>query len=94
MAVGVPLACIFGGGVCWARLMHAWRAALKFRNYMPGVRPRSIHRFLSEFDVEIASRIGRVWDEDGTLDPTALELAENVLKVLHNSGICGAAAIS
>jgi hypothetical protein len=40
-----------------------------------------IHRFWTEFDVEIASRIGRVWDSEGVLDQTALDVAENVLKV-------------
>ncbi len=80
MAVGVPLACVFGGGVCWVRLVYAWRTALKFRGLEPGIKPRLIHRFLTEFDVEVASRIGRVWDEEGVPDPTSLDLAEDVLK--------------
>jgi hypothetical protein len=81
MAVGVPIAFVVGGGICWLRLVYAWRTALKFKQLPPGVKPRSIHRFTSEFDVEVASRIGRVWDEEGVLDATAKEIAENVLKV-------------
>jgi len=81
MAVGVPVMFAVGGGLCWWRLVYAWQTALKFKHIPAGVKPKSIHRFMSEFDVEIASRIGRVWDEDGVPDPTALELAENVLKV-------------
>jgi hypothetical protein len=81
MSVGVPVMFIVGGGICWLRLVYAWRTALKFKQLPPGVKPRSIHRFTSEFDVEVASRIGRVWDEDGVLDAAATEIAENVLKV-------------
>eukprot|EP00882_Tetradesmus_deserticola_P006573 GHRQ01006917.1.p1 GENE.GHRQ01006917.1~~GHRQ01006917.1.p1 ORF type:complete len:1485 (+),score=562.58 GHRQ01006917.1:723-5177(+) len=80
MAVGVPVMFVAGGGVCWMRLVYAWRTALKFKQLPPGVKPRSIHRFTSEFDVEVASRIGRVWDEEGVLDTAATEVAENVLK--------------
>ncbi|WIA28374.1 hypothetical protein OEZ86_010920 [Tetradesmus obliquus] len=80
MAVGVPVMFIVGAGICWLRLVYAWRTALKFKQLPAGVKPRSIHRFTSEFDVEVASRIGRVWDEDGVLDAAATEIAENVLK--------------
>jgi hypothetical protein len=81
MAVGVPVMFVVGAGICWLRLVYAWRTALKFKQLPLGVKPRSIHRFTSEFDVEVASRIGRVWDEEGVLDATATEIAENVLKV-------------
>lgn len=81
MAVGVPVMFFVGGGICWAHLVYAWRTALKFKTLPPGVKPRNIHRFTSEFDVEVASRIGRVWDEEGVVDLTAMNLAENVLKV-------------
>jgi hypothetical protein len=81
MAVGVPVAFLGGGALCWGRLVYAWRAALKFKVLPEGIKPRNIHRFWTEFDVEVASRIGRVWDMEGTLDQTALEVAENVLKV-------------
>jgi hypothetical protein len=81
MSVGVPVMFVAGAGICWLRLVYAWRTALKFKQLPAGVKPRSIHRFTSEFDVEVASRIGRVWDEDGVLDATATEIAENVLKV-------------
>lgn len=81
MAVGVPVSFIAGAAICWGHLVHAWRAALKFRVLPEGVKPRTIHRFWTEFDVEVASRVGRVWDAEGVLDQTALDLAENVLKV-------------
>lgn len=87
MAVGVPVCFFLGGGICWGHLVYAWKSALKFKNLPPGVKPRTIHRFTTEFDVEIASRIGRVWDEEGVFDPTALDLAENVLKVWQ-TGVC------
>lgn len=88
MAAGVPVAFLGGGALCWGRLVDAWRAALKFKVLSEGVKPRNIHRFMTEFDVEVASRIGRVWDVEGTLDQTALEVAENVLKVCTCSGAC------
>lgn len=81
MAVGVPVSCLLGAGICWGHLVYAWKAALKFKVLPEGVKPRTIHRFWTEFDVEVASRIGRVWDEEGVLDQTALDIAENVLKV-------------
>lgn len=31
--------------------------------------------------LQVASRVMRVWDEDGTLDPVAVDLAETVIKV-------------
>jgi hypothetical protein len=94
MAVGVPTSFLAGGAICWARLVYAWRAALKFRVLPDGVKPRTIHRFWSEFDVEVASRIGRVWDDEGVLDQTALQLAENVLKVGWRSGCVGWAHVT
>lgn len=81
MAAGVPVVFLAGGGLCWGHLVYAWKTALKFRVLPEGVKYRNIHRFWTEFDVEIASRIGRVWDVEGALDQTALEVAENVLKV-------------
>lgn len=81
MAVGIPVSFLAGVGICWGHLVYAWRAALKFKVLPEGVKPRNIHRFWTEFDVEIASRIGRVWDVEGVLDQTALDVAENVLKV-------------
>lgn len=81
MAAGVPVAFLAGAGLCWGHLVYAWKTALKFRVLPEGVKYRNIHRFWTEFDVEIASRIGRVWDAEGVLDQTALEVAENVLKV-------------
>eukprot|EP00879_Flechtneria_rotunda_P020397 GHRR01021459.1.p1 GENE.GHRR01021459.1~~GHRR01021459.1.p1 ORF type:complete len:889 (+),score=208.65 GHRR01021459.1:224-2890(+) len=78
--VGIPLMFLAGAGICWGRLLYAWKTALKFKVLPPNVKPRLLHRFSSEFDVEVSSRVGRVWDEDGVLDQTAVELAENVLK--------------
>jgi hypothetical protein len=56
---------------------------MKFARYQPGMKARAIHRFTEDFDVEVAARcLMRVWvDDEGTLDPVALDLAENVLKV-------------
>lgn len=87
MAAGIPVFFCLGGGICWAHLVYAWRSALKFRTLPAGVKPRTIHRFSTEFDVEIASRIGRIWDEEGVLDAAALDLAENVLKVTFGSTV-------
>ena len=81
MAAGCPVLFLVGAGICWGHLVYAWRSALKFKELPPGVKPRTIHRFMEDFDVEVASRIGRIWDDEGVLDPTALELAENVLRV-------------
>ena len=81
MAFGVPLAFFGGMAVMYARLHYAWRTALKFTNFGPGVKPRSIHTFLDDFDVEVAARIGRVFEEEGAnWDPAALDIADNVLR--------------
>ncbi len=39
-----------------------------------------MHRFNDDKEVEIASRIGRVWDEEGNVDPQCLDLAEIILR--------------
>jgi hypothetical protein len=81
MAGGVPVAFLGGMAVMYARLHYAWRTALKFTNFGPGIKPRSVHTFLDDFDVEVAARIGRVFDEEGgSWDPAALDIAENVLR--------------
>ncbi len=41
---------------------------------------RKIYKFSSDTDVEVASRVMRVWDEDGKPDPDALDLGEIILK--------------
>lgn len=87
MAAGVPVAFLAGGGLCWGHLVYAWKTALKFKVLPEGVKFRNIHRFWTEFDVEIASRIGRVWDAEGVLDQTALDVAENVLKVCTGASV-------
>ena len=81
MAGGVPVAFLAGmGGMYW-RLHHAWRTALKFANADPAARPRSIHTFFDDFDVEVAARIGRVFDAEGApADPAALDVTEAVLR--------------
>ena len=38
-------------------------------------------RFNNEYEVEVAARVGRVWDDDDNHDPDALDVAETVLKV-------------
>ena len=65
----------------YARLYFAWRSALPFAKLGPGIKPRSLHVFLDDFDVEVAARIGRVFDAEGAnSDPAVLDVAENVLK--------------
>jgi len=81
MAGGVPIVFLGGMGVMYARLWYAWRIALKFKHVDPAMKPRSIHTFFDDFDVEVAARIGRVFDSEGAYcDPGALDLAENVLR--------------
>lgn len=81
MACGLPTAFLVGMGAMFIRLYYAWRAALKFAAAEPGVRPRSVHTFFDDFDVEVASRIMRVFDAEGVpCDPAALDAAETVLR--------------
>lgn len=81
MAGGVPVAFFGGMAAMYARLYYAWRTALPFARLGPGVKPRSIHVFFNDFDVEVAARVGRVFDSEGAnFDPSALDVAENVLK--------------
>lgn len=81
MAGGVPISFLLGGLAVYARLWYGWRSGMRFKVPQPGVRPRLIHHFRSDYAVEVAARVGRVFDEDGITDPTALDIAENVLKV-------------
>jgi hypothetical protein len=92
MAVGVPISFLVGAGLVYLRLVMAWRTGLKFREWVPGINPRRIHRFAEDFDCEVAARcLMRAWvggdAEEGAVDPVALDLAENVLKVGGGSGI-------
>jgi len=75
------LAFAAGWGITYVRLWYAWKCALCFKVVQPGVKPRSLHHFWDDYAVEVAARIGRVFDEDGISDPVALDIAENVLKV-------------
>lgn len=38
-------------------------------------------RFKDEYEVEVASRVARIWDDDDNHDPEANDIAETVLKV-------------
>lgn len=81
MAGGLPVVFFGGMAAMYLRLYCAWRTALKFSRLGPGVKPRSIHTFWDDFDVEVAARIGRIFDAEGNnMDPAALDIAENVLK--------------
>jgi hypothetical protein len=81
MAGGVPVAFLGGMAAMYGRLYYAWRVALKFAHADPAIKPRSIHTFFDDFDVEVAARIGRVFDVEGNNnDPGALDVAEGVLR--------------
>ena len=80
MHYGLGPAFALGALAAYARLWYIWAVALRFRAWAPGVKYKSIFKFDSDFDVEVASRVARVWDEDGNLDPVAIELAETVIK--------------
>eukprot|EP00967_Tisochrysis_lutea_P069085 scaffold90712_cov20-Tisochrysis_lutea.AAC.2 len=62
----------FNGGCLW----HLCRAL-----HVEGMNLACARRFNNSFEVELASRVDRVWDEDGNLDAAALDLGEAVLKV-------------
>ncbi len=80
--MGVPFAFMGSAAAAYWQIWRLWLAGLKFRNVdVSAVKPRTIHRFSTDFDVEVASRVGRVWDEDFNLDQRAVDIAENVLKV-------------
>jgi hypothetical protein len=81
MAGGVPVAFFGCMAAMYARLYYGWRVAFRFARLGPGVKPRSLHTFFDDFDVEVAARVGRVFDVEGAnFDPGALDVAENVLK--------------
>jgi len=80
MHYGLGPAFALGCLAAYLRLWYMWAVALRFRAWTPGVKYKSIFKFDSDFDVEVASRVARVWDEDGGLDPVAIELAETVIK--------------
>ncbi len=48
----------------------------------------------SDYAVEVAARVGRVFDEDGVVDPAAIDIAENVLKVREWVGAARTRALS
>jgi hypothetical protein len=74
---------LLGGAMAYARLHYMWKIAMKFKHeWREGVRFKDVHRFREAYDVEIVSRVMRVWEEDDeTLDPEALDLAETIYKV-------------
>lgn len=46
----------------------------------PNLYSKRVHRFADDKDVEVASRVARVWDEDGNTDPQLLDLAEVIIR--------------
>ena len=42
---------------------------------------RKLYKFTSDTDVEVISRVLRVWDEDMIPSPAALDLGEVIIKV-------------
>ncbi|PNH07141.1 Tiny macrocysts protein B, partial [Tetrabaena socialis] len=82
MAYGIP-AVFFGAGLAGAiRLYYFFRITLKFQvlQQQPNLYSKRVHRFADEKEVEICTRITRVWDEDGVVDPACLDLAETVVR--------------
>ncbi|KXZ48338.1 hypothetical protein GPECTOR_28g744 [Gonium pectorale] len=82
MAYGVPAVFILAGLAGGIRLLYFFRIALKFQRLQldPTLYSKRIHRFGDDKDVEICSRIARVWDEDGNLDQQCVDLAEVILR--------------
>jgi hypothetical protein len=80
MFYGIAPAFLLGGMVAFVRLGYFFRVALRFARWNTDTKSRSIFKFASETDVEVASRVMRVWDEDNIPDPAALDLGELVIK--------------
>ena len=80
---------LLGGALAYARLYYMWSVAMKFKKeWREGMRYKDVYRFREPYDVEIVSRVMRVWEEDDeTLDPDALDLAETVYKVRTTWGV-------
>ncbi|GIL79405.1 hypothetical protein Vretimale_18290 [Volvox reticuliferus] len=82
MLYGLPVV-FFGAGLLGAiRLYYFFRVALKFQimQQQPNMYSKRVHRFSDDKEVEVCSRIARVWDEDGNLDQQCLDLAETILR--------------
>ncbi|KAG2422329.1 hypothetical protein HXX76_016114 [Chlamydomonas incerta] len=82
MSYALPFV-FFGSGLAAAlRLYYFFRVALKFQilQQQPNLYSKRVHRFSDDKDVEIASRVARVWDEDGNTDPQLLDLAEVIIR--------------
>ncbi|GLI68263.1 hypothetical protein VaNZ11_012618, partial [Volvox africanus] len=82
MLYGLPVV-FFGAGLLGAiRLYYFFRVALKFQimQQQPNMYSKRVYRFSDDKEVEVCSRIARVWDEDGNLDQQCLDLAEVILR--------------
>eukprot|EP00198_Chlamydomonas_reinhardtii_P011170 XP_001700507.1 predicted protein [Chlamydomonas reinhardtii] len=82
MSYALPFV-FFGSGLAAAmRLYYFFRVALKFQilQQQPNLYSKRVHRFADDKDVEVASRVARVWDEDGNTDPQLLDLAEVIIR--------------
>lgn len=80
MFYGIAPAFFLGGTVAFVRLGYFFRIALRFARWNTDLKSRTIFKFVSETDVEVVSRVMRVWDEDLIPDPAALDLGELVIK--------------
>lgn len=81
MFYGIAPAFFLGGLAAFVRLGYFFRVALRFAHWNTDIKSRKVMKFASETDVEVASRVMRVWDEDHIPDPAALDLGELVIKV-------------
>lgn len=88
MYYGMGPVFILGAVLGYCRLWYMWTVALKFRDWQPGMKYKSIYKFESDLDVEVASRVMRVWDEDDTYDAVAIDLAETIIKARFGGHTC------
>lgn len=80
MWYGMLPAFLLCGLGAFGRLTYFFRVGLRFRLLKPDQKSRLLYKFSSDTDVEVISRVLRVWDEDKVPDPLALDLGEVILK--------------
>ncbi|GAX73194.1 hypothetical protein CEUSTIGMA_g647.t1 [Chlamydomonas eustigma] len=69
-----------GGLAAFLRLSYFFKIGLRFRNLDPNQKSKKLYKFSSDTDVEVISRVLRVWDDDHIPDPDALALGETIIK--------------
>lgn len=71
MQYGVVPAFITGGLLAAIRSYYFFRVGLRFHRLLedPHLNSRRVYKFAEPYDVELASRVGRVWDDDENPDP-------------------------